>query len=85
LLSFDDGKFDVAADWFRRPEVSSAESAWQAGALYNLARSLEALGQTEEAAKLLGQDTSPQQNGNKLRAQELKSRPKPAAETAAVK
>jgi tetratricopeptide (TPR) repeat protein len=86
LLSFDDGKFDVAADWFRRPEVSSAESAWKAGALYNLARSFEALGQTDEAVKLLEQDSSPQQNGNKLRARELKSRPKPpTAETAAAK
>ena len=79
LLSFDDGKFDVAADWFRRPELNAADSPWKSGALYNLARSLEAEGNFDAAIKLLEEDTSPQQTGNKLRARELKSRPKPAA------
>ena len=60
-------------------EVNAAESPWKSGAHYNLARSLEAEGNFVEAIKLLEEDTSPQQAGNKLRARELKSRPKPAA------
>jgi hypothetical protein len=76
-LSFDDGKFDVAANWFRRPELSAPDSPWHFGTLYNLARSLEASGNFEEAVNLLGDDKSPQEAGNKLRARDLKSRPKP--------
>ena len=61
------------------PELNAADSPWKSGARYNLARSLEAEGDFDEAIKLLEEDTSPQQTGNKLRARELKSRPKPAA------
>ncbi len=42
LLSFDDGKFDVAANWFGNAENSAADSPWKTGAAYNLARSFEA-------------------------------------------
>jgi hypothetical protein len=74
LLSFDDVKYDVAAHWFGRPELSDQASPWAHGARYNLARTFEALGKLEEAIPLLEQDDSPQQNGNKLRARILKSR-----------
>jgi hypothetical protein len=73
LLSFDDGKFDVAADWFRRPELGDADSAAADGARYNLARSLEAQGKLDEAIPLLEKDTSPQAAGNKIRARDLKA------------
>jgi TolA-binding protein len=80
LLSYDDGKFDVAADWFRRPELNTADSPWRTGAMYNLARCLEAAGQLEEAIQILESDSSsPQQNGNKVRARELQTRAKEAA------
>jgi tetratricopeptide (TPR) repeat protein len=72
LLSFDEGRYDVAAHWFGRPELQSDDSSWQSGANYNLARTLEAQGKFEEAAALLESETSPQQHGNKLRAQRLK-------------
>ena len=31
LLLFDDRKYEVAAQWFRRPELSQADSTWAAG------------------------------------------------------
>jgi tetratricopeptide (TPR) repeat protein len=80
LLSYDDGKFAVAADWLRRPELNTADSPWRTGALYNLARCLEAEGKLDEAIQILESDSSsPQQNGNKLRARDLKTRAKEAA------
>jgi hypothetical protein len=75
LLSFDDGKYDVAANWFSRPDLVAKDSPWLFGSRYNLGRSLEAQEKYEEAIPLFEQDTSPQQHGNKLRARELKSRP----------
>jgi hypothetical protein len=74
LLSFDDGKYDVAAHWFGRPELRKDATPWAYGARYNLARTFEAQEKLEEAIPLLEQDDSPQQHGNKLRARRLKSR-----------
>ncbi|MEX0614191.1 MAG: CDC27 family protein [Pirellulales bacterium] len=74
LLSFDDERYDVAAHWLGRPELSAAESPWGAGARYNLARTLEAQEKLDEAIKLLEQDTSPQRHGNMLRVRALKKR-----------
>jgi tetratricopeptide (TPR) repeat protein len=79
LLSFDDGKYDVAANWFSRPDLVAKDSLWLFGSRYNLGRSLEAQEKYEEAIPILEQDTSPQQQGNRHRARELKSRP-PAPE-----
>jgi hypothetical protein len=73
LLSYDDGRYDVAAHWLGRPELQTSDSAFRSGANYNLARTYEALGKLEEAAVLLEGDTSPQQHGNKLRARRLKA------------
>jgi hypothetical protein len=81
LMSFDDGKFEVAESWLSRPELLAKNSPWLFGATYNLARSLEALGKYEEAASLLEKDKSPQQHGNKLRAKMLRERPKAEKKT----
>ncbi len=75
LVTYDDGKFDVAANWFQRPELTKAESIWATGAKYNLARSWEAEQKYEEAAAILEKDGAPQQHGNKWRARDLRSRP----------
>lgn len=80
LMSYDDGKYDIAAHWLGRPELATAGSPWSAGARYNLARAYEAQGQLNEAAALLEQDTSPQRHGNQLRGRWLKSRVKESAE-----
>lgn len=81
LMSFDDHKYEVAATWLKRPELTAAGSPWAAGANYNLARTWEALGKLDAAIALLENDTSPQQHGNKLRARMLKSRQKSAKAT----
>jgi TolA-binding protein len=75
LLSFDDGKYEVAAHWFGRPDLVAAGSPWLSGVRYNLARSFESQQKFDEAIPLLEHSASPQQHGNKLRARDLKSRP----------
>jgi tetratricopeptide (TPR) repeat protein len=74
LLSFDEGRYDVAAHWISRPELR-ADTFRKAGADYNLARTYEAQGRFEEAAALLEGDTSPQRHGNRLRARRLRMQP----------
>jgi hypothetical protein len=73
LMSYDDGKFDVAEDWLSRPELMADDSPWASGARYNLARAHEAQSNFEAAAKLLEEDKSPQQHGNRIRARRLKA------------
>jgi hypothetical protein len=73
LMSFDDGKYDVAADWLNRPELTAEDSPWASGARYNLARAHEARANFAEAAKLLEEDKSPQQHGNQVRARRVKA------------
>jgi hypothetical protein len=80
LLRLADGMYDVSESWLKRPELHAAGSRWVFGARYNLARTHEALGKIDEAIALLQADTSPQQHGNKLRAQWLKSQSEKAAE-----
>jgi hypothetical protein len=78
LLSYDDGRYDVAAHWLSRPELQANDSPWRAGARYNLARTYEAQEKFAEAAALLENDNSQPaaaSAGNKLRAQRLKSQP----------
>jgi tetratricopeptide (TPR) repeat protein len=73
LLSFDDGRYDVASHWFSRPELQAGSSLWSDGAQYNLARTYETQGKYAEAAALLEKGTSSQQHGNRLRGQRMKS------------
>jgi hypothetical protein len=74
LLSFDEGKFNIAEDWLRRSGLGDDESPWSAGTRYNLARALEAQDEFDEAVKLLEEDTSPQRHGNQLRARMLRAK-----------
>jgi len=74
LLSFDDGKYAVAASWLSRPELLDSASPWAFGANYNLARATESESKFEEAIAILERDSSPQQHGNKLRARALKAK-----------
>ncbi|NOZ38650.1 MAG: hypothetical protein GXP24_00305 [Planctomycetes bacterium] len=77
LLSYDLGKYKVAEDWFaKRTLAAKPEGPWTAGAIYNLARTLEALGKLETAIQFLEADKSPQRQGNLLRARELKRKMK---------
>ncbi len=73
LISFDDGKYDIAANWFSRPELAASLSPWSAGARYNLARSYEAAHNPDAAASLLKNSESPQRQGDIVRAGQLPS------------
>jgi hypothetical protein len=73
LLSFDDGKADVAANWFANAELNAGGSPWKTGASYNMARSFESEHKKEQAIPLLENTPSPQQVGNRIRARDLKA------------
>ena len=74
LTHLETGRYQVAADWFKTQVLEgSGETMWTPGARYNLARAYEAIGNLEEARRLLREDESPQQHGNQLRAQWLES------------
>ncbi|QEG33021.1 tetratricopeptide repeat protein [Bythopirellula goksoeyrii] len=78
LLSYDEGKFEVAEDWFRRRTLEAHSNGfWTPGANYNLARTLEQLGRNEEAIEILEADQSPQRFGNLLRARRITATEKP--------
>jgi tetratricopeptide (TPR) repeat protein len=83
LLSYDRGNYDIALDWLgERTLDQNRSSRWANGARYNLARTQEALGNNEEAIKLLQSDPkdAPQRHGNLLRAKQLAAAAKPANE-----
>jgi tetratricopeptide (TPR) repeat protein len=75
LTYYESGKYAAAIEWLdERVLQTPLPSPWMASARYNLARSYEALRQTEKAIALLEADDSPQQHGNKLRALWLKQK-----------
>ncbi len=75
LAHYDSGNYDVAATFFRRT-LDAPDSPWHPGARYNLARANEALGAVDDALQLyLADDSSPQSQGNHLRARSLKNFP----------
>lgn len=72
LIQYDTGEFESARNWFeKRVLVEDRESAWKPSARYNLARTLEQLGQTEQAVELYKTIGDPQEHGNRLRARLL--------------
>ncbi|MBA3482516.1 MAG: transglutaminase domain-containing protein [Pirellulales bacterium] len=85
LLSYDRDNYDVAVNWLGDLTLDQArQGRWSNGARYNLARTHEALGNLEEAAKLLGADPAdaPQRHGNLVRARRLTEAAAAKAETA---
>lgn len=81
LIAFEQGNYQVARDFFEKRVLQAAsDSPWAQGARYNLARSLEQLGLTNEDAALLKracnlyeQDrASPQADGNRWRSHQLR-------------
>ena len=78
LIAFERGNYAAAVDYIQTRTLEAApDGPWMAGARYNLARSLEALGQTDEAIRYYKADLSAQRQGNLLRAQRLESAKKP--------
>jgi transglutaminase-like putative cysteine protease len=74
LLSYDLGNLEVALSWLGdRTLEADPDGRWANGARYNLARTHEAMGHLEDAARLLGSDPAdaPQRHGNLVRARRL--------------
>jgi len=79
LLSYDVGKYEVAADWLKaRTLEATPNGPWTSGARYNLARTYEAMGELAQAIELLEADNSPQRHGNLLRARQLQETQEPS-------
>jgi len=69
LIQYDTGRYDLARNWFQdRILGDGLESDWDVAARYNLARSLEKLGETDKAAELYRTEGDPQAHGNRIRA-----------------
>ncbi|MEM8681670.1 MAG: hypothetical protein AAGF97_20165, partial [Planctomycetota bacterium] len=79
IISFEENHPKVAIDYFRKRVLDAFPAGvWEEAARYQLARSLELLGQTnddpsllEEAIRLYEDSESPQRDGNRLRARRL--------------
>jgi len=78
VLTLTEGENATAVDYLGRMTLDAApDSRWTDAARGNLARALAGLGRTEEAVKLLREDSSPQRFGSRLLAEELEKKAKP--------
>jgi hypothetical protein len=82
LIQYDTGRYDLARNWFQdRVLGDGLESDWDVAARYNLARSLENLGETEKAAELYRTEGDTQAHGNRIRARLITREAAGAAES----
>jgi tetratricopeptide (TPR) repeat protein len=73
ITHYETGRYDTAEGWLKKRTLESAgDNPWKTGARYNLSRNYEAMGDLEQARKLLLLDESPQKHGNLLRARYLR-------------
>lgn len=76
ILMLAEGDEEAAIDFLDRLTLKAApDSPWTDAARINLASALAALDRTAEAAKLLGEDTSPQRYGSRIRAARMRPAP----------
>lgn len=69
LIQYDTDRLDLAKTWFEERILGDGiESRWEVAARYNLARTLERLGELERAAELYRTEGDPQEHGNRIRA-----------------
>lgn len=69
LIQYDSERFDLARNWFdQRVMAEGMDSPWKMAAQYNLARTLERLGESERAAEIYRSEGDPQEHGNRIRA-----------------
>jgi tetratricopeptide (TPR) repeat protein len=72
LIQYERRDYKTALDWLKTRTLDDSEAnPWRNGARYNSARCYEALGQRDDAIRLLRQSTSPQRHGDLLRAKRL--------------
>lgn len=82
VIAMDLKDYPVAIDYFReRVLIASPNGPWTPGARYNLGRTYEAMGEVEKAIAQYQLDTSPQSEGNKLRARWLLKKAKSPEKT----
>lgn len=69
LIQYDDQRYDTANNWFTKRVLTDNQlSFWEPSARYNLARSVEQMGDIERAIELYKTDGDPQEHGNRIRA-----------------
>ncbi len=70
LIHYDDQRYDTAQTWLTKRVLneSHVSKRWEAAARYNLARTLEMLGQTDQAIEIYKTDGEANEHGNRLRA-----------------
>ena len=72
LIQYDDEQFDTAETWFTKRVIDDGQaSRWDAPANYNLARTLERLGQRSKAIERYKSDQNPRPHGSRIRARLL--------------
>lgn len=72
LIQYDDQRYENAKNWLdKRSLDESQRSFWEPAARYNLARTLERLGDTDRAIELYKSENTPQEHGNRIRARLL--------------
>lgn len=72
LIQYDDGRFDTAETWFTKRVLGDGQaSRWESAAIYNLARTFERLGQTDQAIELYKSEKNPRPHGSRIRARLL--------------
>ncbi len=80
LACYEQDDYPVAVDYFAKRTIEATpDGPWTLAARYNLARTYEAMGRTDDAIALYESDTSPQSHGNKLRARRLRGETVPAS------
>jgi tetratricopeptide (TPR) repeat protein len=73
ITHYDTGAYETAVSWLKKRTLETGpDNPWRTGARYNLSRTYEAMGELEQARKLLLLDESPQKHGNLLRARYLR-------------
>lgn len=72
LIHYDKGDFENAKNWYQKRVLDEEQvSQWVPSARYNLGRTLEQLGETEQALEIYKTIGDPQEHGNRLRARLL--------------
>ena len=69
LIQYDDNRFDTAETWFTKRVLGDNQaSRWEPSAIYNLGRTVERLGNIDEAIELYKSDKNPRPHGSRIRA-----------------
>lgn len=72
MLTLSEKEYETAVDYLDRMTLqANPDGVWSDAARVNLARARLALGEREEAARLLREDASPQRFGSRLMADRL--------------